>query len=470
MLHADKVQILAPYLLCITLFIVGMNLLIFSLYWRSRRTETTRNFGIYWLVQLVGLLLSGVFTENHLLMGIPFSAAIVNFWVIYKSFIKDLSPNSLDYKVFLYGYGVAWCFAIAAEFTWNDFMLTNMPLAIGMAIPALYIMKVIWTDTSDELKTFHHKLLFILMPFSIVHIFNFPLFRGDNTNLLWGLTVHILLIIAGSVNLTMFHTYLLELGEKKKLKSLVNLRTEELNRRYEQLQLVNEEKSALFRIVLHDVSNPMSAIMGYLEFALNPKVNELTKHKYLQGALNSAKTVTDTIRQIRAMESMAVTKERFYLEKIDLHEAFATIETIFRPQFEAKDVTLKVDYPNEEVYLTGNKDLFCQSVLGNLISNSLKFSHPGSTVHLTSRKENGNLKVLVRDEGTGFEKSKLATIFDASSPESTRGTRGEPGTGFGMPLLKRYMDYVKGEVEIDTVPQTESETNHGTKVELSFQV
>ena len=114
--------------------------------------------------------------------------------------------------------------------------------------------------------------------------------------------------------------------------------------------------------------------------------------------------------------------------------------------------------------------MFCQSVLGNLISNSLKFSHPGSTVHLTSRKERGNLKVLVRDEGTGFEKSKLATIFDASSPESTRGTRGEPGTGFGMPLLKRYMDYVKGEVEIDTVPQTESETNHGTKVELSFQV
>ena len=470
MLHAEKVQILAPYLLAITLFIVAMNLLIYSLYWKSRPTTTTRNFGIYWLVQLVGLLLSGVFTENHLLMGIPFSASIVNFWIIYKSFIKDLEPKVLDFKVFLYGYGVAWCFAFAAEITWNDFTYTTMPLAIGLSLPAIYIMKVLGQATNSDLKTFHHKLLFAFMPFSIVHIYNFPLFRGDETNRLWGLTVHILLIIAGSINLTMFHTYILELADKKKLKGLVELRTEELNRRLSQLQVVNEEKSALFRIVLHDVSNPMSAIMGYLDFALNPKIDETTKHKYLQGALRSAKTVTTTIRQIRSMESMAETKKRFYAEEIDLHEAFATVETIFRPQFDKKNVTLKVDYPNEEIYLTGNKDLFCQSVLGNLVSNSLKFSHPGSTVYLTSKKENGNLKILVRDEGTGFEKTKIANMFDVSKSESCRGTQGESGTGFGMPLLKRYLDVVKGDIDIQTITQEESQTDHGTKVELSFQI
>ncbi|MCO4755465.1 MAG: HAMP domain-containing histidine kinase, partial [Bacteriovoracaceae bacterium] len=360
-------------------------------------------------------------------MSIPYSFTMLNLCIIYNTFFIDRKSDTIAFSKFAFVFGCAWIVASVNEFIWDDFTLTTLPLAAAMSVPALYMMGLITWSKSDEYKTFHHKLMLVFLPFSVVHIFNFSFFRADVENLLWGLVVHILLIIAGSINLTMFHTYLLESGEKKKLKHLVDQKTSELNRRYNQLELVNEEKSALFRIVLHDISNPMSAVMGYLDFSLNPKVDEEAKHRYLTGARRSAETVTKTIRQIRSMESMTENKNRFYAEDIDLHEAFATIETIFRPQFENKNVKLKVDYPKEEIYLTGNMELFCHSVLGNLVSNSLKFSHPDSTVVLTSKKIDGALKIFVIDQGTGIEKQKISQMFDISTSHSSRGTQGEAG-------------------------------------------
>ena len=99
MSYADKVELLVPYLLSITLFIVGMNLLIYTLYWRSKPSKITRNFGVYWLVQLVGLLLTPVFSEGNLAMSIPYSFTMLNLCIIYNTFFIDRKSATIALSV-----------------------------------------------------------------------------------------------------------------------------------------------------------------------------------------------------------------------------------------------------------------------------------------------------------------------------------------------------------------------------------
>ena len=109
-------------------------------------------------------------------------------------------------------------------------------------------------------------------------------------------------------------------------------------------------------------------------------------------------------------------------------------------------------------------------VLNNLISNSIKFSHPGSSIDITVTEEAGDLThIAVRDYGVGMNEELLAKIFDTGEPTSHVGTAGEKGTGFGMPVVKSYMKLYGGDIKIKSWPETQYPENCGTEITLVFK-
>lgn len=72
----------------------------------------------------------------------------------------------------------------------------------------------------------------------------------------------------------------------------------------------------------------------------------------------------------------------------------------------------------------------------------------------------------ITDYGTGIPVNLKAVLFDIGKQTSREGTSGEIGTGYGMPLVKKFMEAYGGSIEVFSQEQTETSTNHGTEVKL----
>ncbi|MCP4751029.1 MAG: ATP-binding protein, partial [Proteobacteria bacterium] len=73
------------------------------------------------------------------------------------------------------------------------------------------------------------------------------------------------------------------------------------------------------------------------------------------------------------------------------------------------------------------------------MTNAVKFSYPDSKIIIKVVQHEEHIALSVRDFGIGIPKRILDHIFNINKNTNRSGTRGEPGNGFGMPLVKKYI-------------------------------
>jgi signal transduction histidine kinase len=90
-------------------------------------------------------------------------------------------------------------------------------------------------------------------------------------------------------------------------------------------------------------------------------------------------------------------------------------------------------------------------IIGNLISNSMKFTPQGGNVSVKLAVKLGEfqneLHIIVEDSGVGMDAAKIEQI-QAGQGKTTEGTSGEQGYGFGLALVKHLIDSLKGHMYI----------------------
>jgi signal transduction histidine kinase len=115
------------------------------------------------------------------------------------------------------------------------------------------------------------------------------------------------------------------------------------------------------------------------------------------------------------------------------------------------------------------KSSLTYQVLNNLVSNAIKFSDPGSMIKLTISEENNSIFVQIKDAGVGIPADLLGSIFDPKKQTTRDGTQGEKGTGFGMPIVRSYIERFGAHIQVESKTKQESSQDHGTTVTLKFE-
>lgn len=226
-----------------------------------------------------------------------------------------------------------------------------------------------------------------------------------------------------------------------------------------------QEHTELLHVLSHDLANPLGTIVSFAELIeqdaglshdLVPKINRLA-----QGGLE----LIDLIRRMRYLDEKGI-----QLEAIDLKEVVAELADSYRMQLEDKQVRLEVSGLEESLMVTAEPSSLLHSVLGNLLTNAIKFSHPGGVIHIEASRPAGGPQLLVVDQGVGMSEKLLGDLFDMTKRTSRQGTAGEMGTGFGMPLVKKFMEAYDGSLKVTSRPQEECPEDHGTAAQLRFCV
>lgn len=220
--------------------------------------------------------------------------------------------------------------------------------------------------------------------------------------------------------------------------------------------------------VAHDIRGPLSGIVGLAQL-----ISEQGNDNKLEDVLQLVSMIQKGGHSLLELADEILSAEK----KIDnpSHEAGANeynllsfkekIEKLFAPQAANKNIAFRVvtDSKTEDIPFSKNKLL---QITGNLISNAIKFTPLNGqvTVQLSiviSRTK--KLSIKVTDTGSGMDQDTIHQILYGEQ-ESTEGTSGEKGYGFGLMLVKHLIIKLNGSLNI------ESEPNKGTTFSIELPI
>lgn len=221
-----------------------------------------------------------------------------------------------------------------------------------------------------------------------------------------------------------------------------------------------EKYQNLLRMISHDISNSMQVLI--LGTKRLKKISDNNRVLDIAGKIDlSTRNVVEILEQIKTQEKLLQDRESAVLSKVNLATILNELIIIFEDVLIEKNLIIKVDIPHANQIVMGERVSFKNNILGNIISNSIKFSPPGSEINVSCKSKKDRLILIIRDSGSGFSKEALKFINEDSDFNfSTVGTLGEKGTGFGLRIIKSYVKMYQGDLR--------AYNDQGAVFELSF--
>ena len=165
---------------------------------------------------------------------------------------------------------------------------------------------------------------------------------------------------------------------------------------------------------------------------------------------SSAKNLFGLLEDLLTWSRSQTGKIQYLPEQQDLSSIVKNTLDVLSPAAEAKGIELSSGIPEGTlIYADAN---MLNLVIRNLVSNSIKFTSKGGTVHIFSRTEEKSEIVSVIDSGIGMSEEDQNKLFRLDIAVTTIGTNKEKGTGLGLILCKDFVERNGGEISVESKP------------------
>ena len=219
---------------------------------------------------------------------------------------------------------------------------------------------------------------------------------------------------------------------------------EERNRRLVESERV---KTELVSNVSHELRTPLASVLGFSDLMLKRDVDPEDRRRYLEVIRSEAARLATLLNDLLDLQrhergALELTREEF-----DLNELLRVQVTLYSAQSDVHEVVFRPS--PEPLFVEGDPDRLAQ-VIGNLISNAIKYSPDGGTVTVLSGLGRGDAWVWVRDDGLGIRRDHQRQIFTKFFRGDAARKRGISGTGLGLALARQIVEAHGGEIGFDS--------------------
>lgn len=217
--------------------------------------------------------------------------------------------------------------------------------------------------------------------------------------------------------------------------------------------------------VAHDIRGPLSGIIGLAQMVTeqgkDQKIDDILEiMKLIHRAGNSLLDLATEILNAEDNQARGVVEGNDFT----LLNFKDKLEKLYIPQASNKqiDLVLKIKVGQEQKPIPKNKLL---QIAGNLITNAIKFTPNNGRIlvelNIHTVVNSQSLEIVVSDNGVGLSQEEINEILQGVKTSSS-GTTGEKGYGFGLSLVKRLIDELRGSLEII------SEKGNGTQFKIQL--
>lgn len=223
----------------------------------------------------------------------------------------------------------------------------------------------------------------------------------------------------------------------------------EVAQRTRELEVAIRAKSEFLANMSHEIRTPLNAIMGFVEYLYRSENDESKriKLKIIQTSSRALLTIINDILDFSKIESNKLSIEN---QNYILVEPFEDVVALFGEKARERDMKIELSVEPALPHYNRGDVVRLKQVLGNLLSNALKFSNDGDTVRISLFLKEGMLACEVSDEGIGIESEKLSTIFDAFTQADSSTTRRYGGSGLGLSITKALVELMQGRVWVQS--------------------
>jgi signal transduction histidine kinase len=222
----------------------------------------------------------------------------------------------------------------------------------------------------------------------------------------------------------------------------------ELTAQNQQQAQLNHEKKQLIMLVSHDLKGPFNRIFALTQllemtgtFSEEQKEYINKMYSIVGDGLNMVRNIVD----VRRIEEKGLDP---YPEKLNLPAVILPIIKQYNVLAEKKKI--KIDYKSpEKVEMTTDKNYVCR-VIENLLSNALKFSQADKRVAVTITSNDGQVQILIADQGPGLSPEDLGKLYQKFTKLTPRPTGGESSQGLGLSIVKTLSNCLGGDVECES--------------------
>ncbi|HOJ18060.1 MAG: sensor histidine kinase [Ignavibacteriales bacterium] len=218
-----------------------------------------------------------------------------------------------------------------------------------------------------------------------------------------------------------------------------------------ELSLTNAEKDKLFAIIAHDLKSPFQSILGFSDI-ITTESDKLSKEEilnYFQLISESNNNLYELIENLLSWSLIKMGKLKINPEPFTPIDDINKIIRLYHGNLHEKNISVNLEASKED-HLNIDRNSF-MIILRNLISNSIKYTKSGGSIDITAHKSDGVYELKVRDSGVGMSEEVIEDIL-SKDINSTSGTRGEKGTGFGLMICLEMIERNNGKLDISSTP------------------
>lgn len=246
-------------------------------------------------------------------------------------------------------------------------------------------------------------------------------------------------------------------SEKRLLNWNASLRTE-VDKRTKELEKINEQRTITFVNLAHETKTPLTLITNYLEEYMSK--NEVSEELAIV-KINLDKLSADIVN-LFDLEKFNKGFAVYNHELITNFSEILTDSTILFTQYAHKrniELTTSIE---DNLFIKADP-LSINRIINNLIENAIKFSYDEGIIELILKSKDDMFEFIVKDYGTGIPVEMHKRVFDPYF-QITNQKRNIEGMGLGLPIVKKVIDDLKGQIQIISNPKI----NSGTKVTLTL--
>lgn len=240
----------------------------------------------------------------------------------------------------------------------------------------------------------------------------------------------------------------------------------EVQQAKEKAEAANQAKSTFLANMTHELRSPLNAILGFSQLMARSKTLSADHQQDIQIIINSGQHLLSLINQVLDLSKIEAGKITLYETSFDLCQLLDDLERMFQARANQKGVRLLFSCEATVPQYIRTDETKLRQVLINLVTNALRFTKVGSVVvraFLAYNKPNSDqsyspsadsdhqekerICFQVEDTGTGILPQEVESIFEPFT-QATGGQNSQEGTGLGLPISRKYVQLMGGDLNV----------------------
>ena len=217
-------------------------------------------------------------------------------------------------------------------------------------------------------------------------------------------------------------------------------------------EAASRAKSAFLANTSHEIRTPLNGLVGLARLARRPDLDAARRAQYLEQIAESAETLSAIISDVLDLSKIEAGKLDVEQLAFDLRALLESLRQVYGTLADARGLAFTLAVGSEVPQWVWGDPVRVRQVLGNYLSNALKFTERGSVVLSVRAAGTGRLRFEVRDTGPGIAPEVQRRLFRPFMQADQSTTRRFGGSGLGLSICHELSTLMDGAVGVDSEP------------------